>query len=570
MEPKLNLIPIPKSEPLADYLHSCLRPILISSGYRGNQEEIVSQVMAAIHEGKRNILLNLPTGYGKSFIANKIYESLANKEYRNAPTAFFITYANNLLHQYSQSFEYLHEIVGGSNYTCALDDGKPVSKLTPCQRNTEAAQKVIKANYVSCLQCPFKRTRVRSRYSYCQLTNYHYYIYSHKNRVEPKFIVADEAHRLPNLMNELVNPDMEELEQLQAKLYPKLSEDVDFIMMVSSAAVKDQEEYKALKSLFASPNYLQSEFHQLLTMKRYDLIQLWLDFIVDADPKFLVSLGKLRSTFTQFYEKISLLQIVNETGVDTSQSFQEQNKEMIEKVFISRSPEQGIRLFLSATLDEDFFKEYFFVDHSLWDSVFSINLDPVFPVEHRKIFIPNSCARLNRKYFDDPNKVEIWCKMINLIINNYPQEKGFVYVPSFKLATLIAENIDNPRLIVNDSSENTKSCMEEFISSPEPKVLVSANIVEGYDFKDDQSRFQIIAKLPFPDISLLEDYDQVYYNNRTITSLLQIYGRSIRSEDDYADTFILDGAMDMLYRAKTKSGHQILPAWFMDTIKASR
>jgi len=82
--------------------------------------------------------------------------------------------------------------------------------------------------------------------------------------------------------------------------------------------------------------------------------------------------------------------------------------------------------------------------------------------------------------------------------------------------------------------------------------LVSSSLWQGIDLKDDLSRFQIIAKAPYPNYTekwvaaKMERYP-LWYPSQTITKLLQGFGRSIRSQQDWAVTYVLDSAVEPLF-----------------------
>ena len=54
-----------------------------------------------------------------------------------------------------------------------------------------------------------------------------------------------------------------------------------------------------------------------------------------------------------------------------------------------------------------------------------------------------------------------------------------------------------------------------------------------------------------------------YYGYKTITDLIQSTGRSVRSFDDYANTYILDSCFGDILRYSYK----YIPDWFMESIK---
>ena len=57
----------------------------------------------------------------------------------------------------------------------------------------------------------------------------------------------------------------------------------------------------------------------------------------------------------------------------------------------------------------------------------------------------------------------------------------------------------------------------------------------------------------------------VWYESQTLMKLLQGFGRSIRSETDHAETYVLDSAINYLV-SKTR---KILPKAYYDTLNLS-
>ena len=76
-------------------------------------------------------------------------------------------------------------------------------------------------------------------------------------------------------------------------------------------------------------------------------------------------------------------------------------------------------------------------------------------------------------------------------------------------------------------------------------------MTEGLDLRDDEARFCIFAKIPWPDLS--DPYvaerkkrSQQWYENVTALSVIQGSGRVVRSITDHADTFIFDSSFERL------------------------
>ena len=77
-------------------------------------------------------------------------------------------------------------------------------------------------------------------------------------------------------------------------------------------------------------------------------------------------------------------------------------------------------------------------------------------------------------------------------------------------------------------------------------------MTEGVDLKGDASRFQILCKVPYPylgDKLIRKRMNKWkwWYPLQTIKSIVQAVGRSIRTKDDRAITYILDSDWDRFY-----------------------
>jgi Rad3-related DNA helicase len=92
-------------------------------------------------------------------------------------------------------------------------------------------------------------------------------------------------------------------------------------------------------------------------------------------------------------------------------------------------------------------------------------------------------------------------------------------------------------------------------------------MTEGVDLFDDNSRLQIIVKMPYaylgdPVIKRRMEIYEGYYNMLTALTLTQAYGRSVRSQEDHCHTYILDMCFSSFVRA---NGH-ILQSSFIEAI----
>ena len=96
-----------------------------------------------------------------------------------------------------------------------------------------------------------------------------------------------------------------------------------------------------------------------------------------------------------------------------------------------------------------------------------------------------------------------------------------------------------------------KGVMLELFKKKDDAVLMGPSLLEGLDLKDDISRFQIFFKVPYPHLGnpLIKAKMQTsneWYDWKTGISIMQGVGRSVRSEDDWAITYILDACFRSL------------------------
>ena len=110
----------------------------------------------------------------------------------------------------------------------------------------------------------------------------------------------------------------------------------------------------------------------------------------------------------------------------------------------------------------------------------------------------------------------------------------------------------------------------EHIKSTEPTVLISPSLYTGLDLKDDLSRFQIIVKVPYPDlgdrwINEKRKKNGQWYIWQTALTLVQAVAssRSVRSKEDHAVTYALDSGFENF----VKKNKNILPDWFTQAIQ---
>jgi len=205
-----------------------------------------------------------------------------------------------------------------------------------------------------------------------------------------------------------------------------------------------------------------------------------------------------------------------------------------------------------------------------YDDVKFIQVDSDFPLQNRPIY-PMSIAYLN---FNNLQLQEVKTKIsraIDNLMTLHRNHKGLIHTTSYEQLNFIKENISQTnirRLLVTDPEIPRDDVIAEHTNSLKPTVLISPLLHMGLDLKDDLSRFQIITKVPYPNKSdrwtdAKRKLDEEWYYWQTALKLIQGYGRSIRSKEDWAKTYVLDSAFGYFVR----KNRNVLPDWFTQAIQ---
>ena len=197
-----------------------------------------------------------------------------------------------------------------------------------------------------------------------------------------------------------------------------------------------------------------------------------------------------------------------------------------------------------------------------------ITMDSDFPIEHRPVYALNT-QYLNYAAIHNEEIQKSLVATIDRIMNKFKDVKGIIHTTSYDQVRFIQKLLsvgNKKRLIATDPKINRSVVVSDHFESDRPSVLISPSMRLGLDLKDDRSRFQIIVKVPYPSKSdrwtdVKRERDSAWYNWQAALSLVQAYGRSVRSKDDWAYTFVLDSAFESFVKRNK------LPNWFTEAIK---
>jgi Rad3-related DNA helicase len=114
-----------------------------------------------------------------------------------------------------------------------------------------------------------------------------------------------------------------------------------------------------------------------------------------------------------------------------------------------------------------------------------------FPVANRRVYIIPT-VRMDR--FITEAGMNAWAN-----INTRLGWKGIIHTASYDRASRICNFSRFKDFMVTHKTASAAGVIDKFKHADPPNILVSPSVSTGYDFPNDEARWQIIGKVPFPD-----------------------------------------------------------------------
>ncbi len=174
--------------------------------YRSGQREALAEIRAAFDGGTRVVILEAPTGSGKSALA----VTLA----REASAAYLVTAQILLQAQYLRDFPDLALMKGRANYACLVVDTHAAA--APC---------LLGRTFPACEDCAYFRAKDRALAADGTVMNYAYFLAetNHAGGFGPReLLVLDEAHNIEAALMRFVEVRLSDSDLLRAGVSERL------------------------------------------------------------------------------------------------------------------------------------------------------------------------------------------------------------------------------------------------------------------------------------------------------------------------------------------------------------
>lgn len=533
------------------------------------QKDILNEIEQLLPSYNK-IIISAPTGVGKSAIAISLARYLGS--------SFVVTASKYLQDQYIKEHTILNPVKGKKNFPCLqimkskkVDD--PILAMTQ-EMTCEKGKCEEKKSALGTEYCEFKPKIANMENGEDVSGSCHYYVQKYhallsdhsvwnypmffqlmkyNKKLFAKYLlkgvaVFDEAHKIEDQIINFIGIDITKRKLDDCKIdisrynISEIDGIIDLLDAMRKFYAQELADMESKKIPFDSTKY--SRFVSELD-KTAGIIG---DIQNDKD-NFIIS---------KSYEFDDTFKPISVKPIDISN-------------FVNSFFETECQVFMSATIDKQGFCET--MGFNLDEVAFIDTPKSPFDFEHRKVYFEN-VARLG--YNAGIEKELAAISKIDEILTAHSNERGLILTSSIARCYDILKNLtanNKKRIRICHSNNRNGKTQEQILKehSDDPTgVLLSSSLWEGIDLKGDLSRFQIIAKIPYPPLTdertkIKRTKYPLWYNSQTIMKLLQGFGRSIRDENDWAKTYVIDSSILGLITR----GRQSIPKAYYDILGIS-
>lgn len=538
------------------------------------QKDILKEIDEKLASGYKKIILSAPTGVGKSLIAACVA--------RHFESSFIVTASKHLQDQYSKDLDFLKPIKGKSNFPClklmkekmvrstsrasrlglTCEKGRCIEKVSKngktieevCSFKPKIKQvKEGKQDIDSCLYYMQKYQALVSPHSlwnysaYFQIMKYNQKLFA--DYLNRRIAIFDEAHKIEDQIIQFIGVDIYKgaVQECGLELESYDLSDINSIITLADSIA--QYYANRLRELENSKSFAQNPDFELVS--------------------------RLESRFKRASQaRIEMLEdtenfVINKPATEANGDFKSVSIKPIDiSKYVKEFFQAPYQMFMSATIDKQSFCENTGIDP---DQIAIIDTPKSpFPLENRKVDFLD-IRRLNNRSTEQDKLAVI--QKIDEIMTQHSQHRGLILTSSIYWCNQIQRNLSqtNARRIKICHSKNADGKTQDEVlgehANTANSVLLSSSLWEGVDLKDDLARFQIIAKVPYLNLSEQRVSQKMrlfplWYDAQTLVRLLQGFGRSIRNDTDWAHTYVLDSSV---HNVLEKAKHRI-PKAYHDTL----
>lgn len=498
-----------------------------------HQWQAVREIVEAFEGGSRIVWLDGPPGTGKTLIAELVRRETAER-------ALYVCHSKSLQHQFVEDFEYAKVLKGRSNYLPQLvneRDGISCADCTKKKGDPESCEFCENTGI-----CPYEMAKSRALASPLAVINTAYLLNEANfigNMSGRKLVVADECDTLegeimrftelrvtPNVLSMLgLTPPqkgshkstvadwmMTELVNGLRRQIGNLNGRVDLQSMRNKQRLERLvEEVERVGEEVEGENWIRDN-QGPLTFKPVRVSDEAEELLWRHGEKWLCMSGTI----------ISAQQLAQDLGVE--------------------SAEQTV-----------------------------VTVPMMYPKERREIVVAPVADMVKAK------KEEEWPKLlvgVKAVLQRHEGERVLIHTVSYDLMGWLADRLSgSKRVIVTYSEAADRDRAIERFRKTEGAVIIAPSLDRGVDFKGDDCRVVIVAKMPYPNLGDKQVSERMHtkggqgwYSMLTARGLVQSTQRAVRSMEDSCTIYILDRQFTSNFLKRSK---HLLPQWWKEAMNTS-
>lgn len=515
--------------------------------YRKGQEVSINKIISAFEDDYKYVVLDAPTGAGKSSIARTVIDYFnVNKNW----DTYLLSNTKMLQNQYYDEsllfnkFNIDYELgKGRNNFECRINND--FCNKGQCRITTDTTFKCkwglhdVEDWNIGCFEgsCNYWEQKRNAINSDVCILNYDVLLSDFPNHYKHRdLMVCDEAHNLDTKIMNRVSITLSEMKLGKYGVFlnnndfyeknAKVSYWMDRLKQIKETLVKNHAEgffeennYKTYftKSDLNDMNHLIDKINERLSEIKGNPNQWFVDIVEDSYGRKIT------------IKPIDIHQYAKPYLLDKSE----------------------FHLLMSGSIvDYQNFIKYLGLDKG---EVLYVQQESSFDVVNNNPLIPKYCGKLT--YKEKNHTLPRAYPVIEKILTEHMTDKGIIHCNSKEFANKILENCyDFGRFITYENSFEKEVAIEELKDS-ENGVIVAYSLEEGLDLPNDDIRFQILLKCPYPSladkqIKARQKADYTWYLLETIRKIVQTVGRGMRNEEDYCKNYLIDSSFKNVLRNK--------------------
>lgn len=504
---------------------------------RPHQWAAVEEIVAHYRAGRKVVLVDAPTGSGKTLLAELTRRELHQR-------AVYICTTKQLQRQVLDDFPYARVLKGRSNYP-TLDHPQmfdPVlghDRIT-CDDCTKADGHCDFCSDVA--HCPYETAKNDALRADLAVFNTAYFLAeaNHVGRFRPEFVIADECDELEDALMSYVEVTVgpSDRKRLGIDIPEKKTVEESWVGWLDGAVRAVDKELSTYPEKPSNPR-------QAKRKRKWERKRQQLSFVRSGIEAGGWVYDHTRPDWVTF----------KPVKVDR----------YAQRLLWAHSPRWLLMSATTISFDQ------MAADLGLADDEWaSVVVPSTFPAERRPIHVA-PVADLTYK-----TEQTEWTKAADALVSileQHPDDAVLVHTQSYRLNQRLFDHVGSLRIrptYTYRDAVGREEALAKFRSVPRA-VLLAPSLQRGVSLEDESCRVVVVVKVPFaslgdPQVSKrlysTGRAGQTWYSVKTVRSLVQATGRGMRHAGDHCVTYILDRQFVAFYRRN----RWLFPKWWKDAV----